>query len=496
MKFTATTAPTKLRKGRALTLFIAEGGSLDHSLAPGLAPTLRPLARAAGFTGKKEQVCSFPVHLDGTTCRVILIGMGKKEEITDETLRQGAARMAKQMEAMKVTAADLCLGAGADAAEDPGRAIAEGAILATYRFESYKSEPDQERKELREIVLRVPADHLDCAREGLALGALLARGVAFARDLGNSPGNTCTPTYLAEQAKAIAKTPGITAKILDAAQMEKLGMNALLGVARGSSQPPKLIVLEWKPKDATETVAVVGKGLTFDSGGISLKPGKNMDEMKFDMCGGASVLGLFSIIAELKPMQRVIGMVPSSENLPDASAQKPGDVVKAYNGKTIEILNTDAEGRLILADALAYVCDEKPAAIVDLATLTGAIITALGHIATGAMSNDDGLRTQVVEAGERAGERCWPLPLWSDYHKAIEATTADIQNIGDGTAGSISGGMFLKEFIGETPWVHLDIAGTAWGGPDVGYYSGKGAAGVGVRLLAQWLLDRAAQAPG
>jgi leucyl aminopeptidase len=491
MKFSATTTPAKLRKNRALALFIAEGEPTGHSLAPGLDRTLAPLAQAAGFTGKKEQVSSFPVHFDGTIASVILVGMGKKEEITDETLRQGAARMAKQMEAMKVTAADLCLGAGADAAEDPGRAIAEGASLATYRFETYKTEPDKERKAIREIVLHVPPDRLDCAREGVKLGALLARGVAFARDLGNTPGNTCTPTHLAQQARAIAKTPGIKVKVLDEAQMEKLGMHALLGVARGSSQPAKLILLEWQPQGARETVAVVGKGLTFDSGGISLKPGKDMDQMKFDMCGGAAVLGLFSIIAELKPLQRVIGVVPSSENLPDAAAQKPGDIVTAYNGKTIEILNTDAEGRLILADALAYVCDQKPSAIVDLATLTGAIVTALGHIATGAMSNNDALRDQVVASGNLAGERCWPLPLWPDYHKAIEAPTADLQNIGDGTAGSISGGMFLKEFVGDIPWVHLDIAGTAWGGPDVGYYSGKGAAGVGVRLLAQWLMDRA-----
>jgi len=496
MKFSATTTPAKLRKNRVLSLFFAEGEKVTHSRVTGLAGRLAPPARAAGFTGKKDQVSSFSIHLDDVLVPVILVGMGKKEEITDETLRQGAARMVKQMEAMRRTTADLCLGAGADTAEDPSRAIAEGAWLATYRFEQFKSEPDKERKPIREIVLRVPDDHLDCAREGLKLGETLARGVAFARDLGNTPGNTCTPTYLAQQAREIAKSPGIKATILDEAQMAKLGMNALLGVARGSSQPPKLIMLDWNPRGATETVAVVGKGLTFDSGGISLKPGKNMDEMKFDMCGGAAVLGLFSIIAELKPVQRVIGVVPSSENLPDASAQKPGDVVTAYNGKTIEILNTDAEGRLILADALAYVCDQKPAAIVDLATLTGAIVVALGHIATGAMSNNDALRDQVVAAGNLAGERCWPLPLWPDYHKAIEAQTADIQNIGDGTAGSISGAMFLKEFVGETPWVHLDIAGTAWGGADVGYYPGKGAAGVGVRLLAQWLMDRPAQPPG
>jgi len=491
MKFSATKSPAKPRKNRALVLFLAEGEAVGHSRVAGLDKRLAPLAKRAGFTGKKEQVVSFPAQLDGDLVPIVLIGMGKKDEIRDETLRQGAARMVQRMEAMRVTAADICLGNGADGAEDPGRAIAEGASLATYRFEPFKSEPDKERKAIREIVLHVPDDHLDCAREGLKLGEMLARGVAFARDLGNTPGNTCTPTYLAQQAREIAKAPGIKVKVLEEAEMEKLGMNALLGVARGSSQPAKLILLEWNPRGATETVAVVGKGLTFDSGGISLKPGKNMDEMKFDMCGGAAVLGLFSIIAELSPLQRVIGVVPSSENLPDASAQKPGDVVTAYNGKTIEILNTDAEGRLILADALAYVCDEKPAAIVDLATLTGAVIVALGHIATGAMSNDDALRAQVIDAGEQAGERCWPLPLWPDFHKAIEAQTADIQNIGDGTAGSISGAMFLKEFVGETPWVHLDIAGTAWGGPDVGYYGGKGAAGVGVRLLAQWLMDRA-----
>ncbi len=489
MKLTATPTPIKTRKGRAVALFLAEGEETCHSLLPDLGD-LASLARAAGFRGKKGSCATLPVAAGKGAIPVVLVGMGKRDEVSDEVLRQGAGRLVKQLEAAGATACDLCLGAGAEGADDPGRAIAEGAVLASYRFEQFKSEPDKERKPVKELRLHLPKDRIDCAKEGLALGALLARGATFARDLANTPGNTCTPSYLAAQARALAKKGSLKVRILTEAQMRRMGMNALLGVSRGSAEEAKLICLDYTPKGASETVAVVGKGLTFDSGGISLKPGKKMDEMKFDMCGGAAVLGLFSILPELNPRQRVLGFVPTSENLPDAAAQKPGDIVTAYNGKTIEILNTDAEGRLILADALAYAATFKPAAMVDLATLTGAVLVALGHIATGAMANDDGLRDQVVAAGERAGERCWPLPLWDDYHKAIEAKTADIQNIGDGTAGTISGAMFLKEFVNEIPWVHLDIAGTAWGGPDVAYYDGKGAAGVGVRLLAQWLMDR------
>jgi len=488
MKLTATTDPVKARKGRALVLFVAEGETATHPLLPAF-DNLPQLAKAAGFTGKKGRVATVAMAAGKATVPVVLVGMGPRAEVTDEWLRQGAGRLVKQLEQLGATACDLCMGVGAENAEDPGRAVAEGALLAGYRFQEYKSEPDPDYTPVTELCLHVPDERLDCAQEGLAFGGLLARGACLARDLANRPGNVCTPTHLASQAKRLAKG-GVKVRVLGEAQMQRLGMNALLGVARGSAQEAKLICLEYAPKGARETVAVVGKGLTFDSGGISLKPGKKMDEMKYDMCGGAAVLGLFSILPELKPRQRVLGFVPSSENLPDAAAQKPGDIVTAYNGKTIEILNTDAEGRLILADALAYAATFKPAAIIDLATLTGAVVTALGHLATGAMSNHDPLRDQIVAAGERAGERCWPLPLWDDYHKAIEAQTADLQNIGDGTAGTISGGMFLKEFIGETPWVHLDIAGTAWGGPEVGYYDGKAAAGVGVRLLAQWLMDR------
>ncbi|RMF85896.1 MAG: leucyl aminopeptidase [Nitrospirae bacterium] len=492
MKFTATPRPAKARKGRALALFLAEEEEARHSLLPEL-ERLPALAQAAGFKAKRERIATVTAEVGATAVPVVLVGMGAREKVDDEALRQGAARLVKQLEAMGVERCDLCLGAGAEEAHDPGRAIAEGAVLGSYRFEAFKSEPDKERKPVKELALHLPESRLDCAREGLAFGALLARGACFARDLANRPGNACTPTYLAQQARALAKKGGrVKVRVLSEAQMRRLGMNALLGVSKGSAEEAKLICLEYTPKGrASETVAVVGKGLTFDSGGISLKPGKKMDEMKYDMCGGAAVLGLFSILEELAPRQRVLGFVPSSENLPDAAAQKPGDIVTAFNGKTIEILNTDAEGRLILADALAYAATFEPAAMVDLATLTGAVITCLGHVATGVMANDDGLRDQIVAAGERSGERCWPLPLWDDYHKAIEAKTADIQNIGDGTAGTINGGMFLKEFVGEVPWAHLDIAGTAWGGRDVGYYDGKGAAGVGVRLLAQWLTDRA-----
>jgi leucyl aminopeptidase len=265
-------------------------------------------------------------------------------------------------------------------------------------------------------------------------------------------------------------------------------MGMLLGVSKGSEEPAKLIVLEYRPAGAKQTVALVGKGITFDSGGISLKPGKSMDEMKYDMCGSAAVLGAMSAVAQLKPKVNVIGVVATSENMPSGTAQRPGDIVTAYNGKRVEILNTDAEGRLVLGDALAYTVDKlKPDAIIDLATLTGACVVALGHYIAGAITNNEDLMRQLQSAAQRTGERVWELPNDPDYSEALKGAHGDLQNIADGGAGTIIGGIFLEHFVGDTPWVHLDIAGVAWGVKSIDYHPSKSATGFGVRLLLDLL---------
>jgi leucyl aminopeptidase len=304
------------------------------------------------------------------------------------------------------------------------------------------------------------------------------------------PGNVCTPSYLAERAKQLANEHGFALTVLDRAQLQQEGMGALLAVAQGSAQEPRLIVLEYRGAADAAPVALVGKGVTFDSGGISIKPAQNMEDMKFDMSGAAAVLGTFETLGRLKPKINVVGVIPATENLPSGTAVKPGDVVKSHLGKTIEIINTDAEGRLILCDALSYVRRFKPAAVIDIATLTGAVVVALGQVAIGAMGNDEPLLAEVRDAGERAGERAWPLPLWDEYRDLLKSDIADVKNSGGRGAGSIAGGWFLREFVEGYPWVHLDIAGTAYTDGE-GPHQTKGPTAVGVRLFTELILKRA-----
>jgi leucyl aminopeptidase len=306
----------------------------------------------------------------------------------------------------------------------------------------------------------------------------------YARDLGNAPGNALTPKILAEKARELAKETESEIEVLGETDMEKLGMGALLSVSQGSSEEAQLITLKHTHPSANKTIAIVGKGLTFDAGGTSLKPSKGMQDMKFDMCGAAAVLGAMKIIGQLNPQINVIGVIAATENLPGGDAQRPGDIVTAYNGKQVEILNTDAEGRLILGDALSYVVKEfKPNAVIDLATLTGACITALGHYASGAITNNDAFMEQVRKASNLSGDRVWQLPSFPEYGDSIKGKYGDLQNIGVGDSGTIIGGMFLEHFVDKTPWVHLDIAGTAWNVKHIGYQPNSGATGVGVRLL-------------
>jgi leucyl aminopeptidase len=339
--------------------------------------------------------------------------------------------------------------------------------------------------------LHVPRrSEISAGEQAAARAMAIAEGIAFAKDLGNLPGNHCTPTYLAEQAVEMGKRQGVKVEVLEQKDLEKLGMGCFLAVARGSRQPPKLIVMEYHGgKREAPPVALVGKGITFDTGGISIKPAAEMDEMKFDMCGAASVLGTMKAVAAMRLPMNVVGVIPATENMPGGNAIKPGDVVTTMSGQTVEILNTDAEGRLILCDALTYVEKYKPSAVVDVATLTGAMVIALGHVATGLFANNDSLARELIAAGENAWDRAWHMPLWDEYQDALKSNFADIPNIGSRAGGSITAACFLSRFTKAYPWAHLDIAGTAWkSGAD------KGATGRPVALLSHFLARRAGAA--
>jgi leucyl aminopeptidase len=364
--------------------------------------------------------------------------------------------------------------------------VAMACLENTYRFDRLKSKSRGHRKSLKRVILGL-------VRESKSAGMALERGIAigeginFARDLGNLPPNICTPSYLAEQARALGKTHKLKVTVLERKDMEKLGMGSLLSVSDGSRQPPKLITIEYYggPKKQ-KPVVLVGKGVTFDTGGISLKPGAEMDEMKYDMSGAGSVLGTMSAVAAMKLRLNVIGVIPTTENMPGGNATRPGDIVTSMSGQTIEILNTDAEGRLILCDALTYSERFEPAAVIDVATLTGACVIALGHVASGLFANDERLANEVVAAGQTSWDRVWHMPAWEDYQEQLKSNFADMANIGGRPGGSITAACFLARFAKKFKWAHLDIAGTAW-------KSGreKGSTGRPVPLLTQFLMTRA-----
>ena len=340
---------------------------------------------------------------------------------------------------------------------------------------------------LSRVTFRVAASQEAACKVVLKRGVAMGEGVSYARELANRPANHCTPTHLALEARQLAKTWGLKAQVLERKDAEKLGMGAFLAVAQGSEQPPKFLVLEYQGGGAKAApVVLVGKGITFDTGGISLKPAAEMDEMKFDMGGAASVLGTFRAIAQLKPKINLVGLIPACENMPSGRAVKPGDVVKSMSGQTIEILNTDAEGRLILCDALTYAQRFKPAAVIDIATLTGACVIALGHHRSGMYSTDEALAGELTRSGEQTADLCWRMPLDDEYDEALKSNFADVANVGGRPGGSITAAMFLKRFASKYPWAHLDIAGTAWKSG-----AAKGGTGRPVPLLTQFLLNRA-----
>ncbi|THB75422.1 MAG: leucyl aminopeptidase [Desulfobulbaceae bacterium] len=366
------------------------------------------------------------------------------------------------------------------------RFLAEGIMLGDYRFDKYKKESDPEKvvPGLKKVTF-INLKRQELARKACRIAAVSSRAVYHARDMANEPGNHWTPDEFAQFAREVAASSGLKCKVLEKHQINKLGMGGIIAVNQGSAVPPKLVILEHKHPKAKTTLLLVGKGLTFDSGGISLKPAAGMQDMKYDMCGGAAVLAAMSAIAVQKPSVNVIGMVPTTENLSGAKALKPGDIISHYNGVTSEIINTDAEGRLILADALSYGIEKfQPDYVVDLATLTGAVVIALGHHHTGLVSNSDTLSQKIEKSAKLAGEPVWRLPLNDDYRKQIDSTVADIKNMGGRPAGSITAGAYLEKFVGDTKWAHLDIAGTAWDFTKKTYIP-KGPSGVGVRTILE-----------
>lgn len=481
----------------ALALFEGEEAPAGaaKALDEALAGSLRRLLGRGDVRGRADEALAlFPADLPAE--RVVLVGLGPREDLDAEVLRRAAGTAVRHAEKYGVTSLCVVVPAEADGGLDAAtsaRAVAEGAGLAAWDYRDLKTVADEDapRSQVAELVLLAEDGEQAEVDAAARTGAVLAAAENLARELAAKPGNVATPTHLAEVAGAIAEGHGLEITVLDRAAMEEEGMGALLSVAAGSEEEPRLIVLEYRGgRESDAPLVLVGKGVTFDSGGISIKPALKMEEMKYDMSGAAAVLGAMQAIAALELSVTVVGIVPSTENLPSGRAVKPGDVVRSHSGKTIEIINTDAEGRLILADALSYAQRFQPRAMLDVATLTGAVVIALGHHAVGVMGTDDSLVEEVRAAGERTGERCWPLPLWKAYRKQLDSAVADIQNTGGRPAGTITAGWFLREFAGDVPWAHLDVAGTAWK-DEAPPYLRKGPTGIPTRLFVEWVRSRA-----
>ncbi len=438
------------------------------------------------FSGKPGETALL-YSQEGPAPRQLLVGLGERDLATPEKLRRAAAAVARRARTLKLREAALSLPTLPDAStREAVRAAAEGAKLGLYRFVKHKSAADGH--ELETFWLVADEGELEEARAGADLGEKVAGGSVLARDLANEPSNVATPDCLAQRAREIAEKYGMELDVLDRAGIEDQGLTGLATVGRSASNEPRFIVLEQRKGGEEAPVVLVGKAVTFDSGGISIKPTAGMEDMKFDMSGGAAVLGAMEAVGALDLPLNVLALVPATENLPGGDAFKPGDVLEMLSGKTVEIVTTDAEGRLILADALSYARRYEPSAVIDCATLTGACVVALGSHASGLMGNDEDLIAEVQTAGEATGERAWPLPLFSEYTEQIKGDTADIKNSGGRGGGALTAGAFLKEFT-DFPWTHLDIAGTAYGKKGNAYTT-KGATGVPTRLLVEFLIGR------
>ena len=463
------------------------GEVIDHAAEGYLADILR-----RGDMDGKLGTTLLLHNVPGLLCdRVLLVGLGKEREFRDKNYRDGVRAAVKALSETGISEAALYLSEIPVRKRDLGWNVEQAVLVAEetlYRFDQMKSKPEESKRALRKLTLAVSRrGELPTGEAAARRGQAIAAGMKLAKDLGNLPGNVCTPSHLAMQAEELAKAQGFAIEVLDRDAIEQLGMGSFLSVAKGSDEPPRFIVLRHQGGAANQKpIVLVGKGITFDSGGISIKPAAEMDEMKYDMCGAASVLGTFRALADLKLPLNVIGLVPTCENMPNGRANKPGDVVTSMSGQTIEVLNTDAEGRLILCDALTYAERFEPACVVDIATLTGACVIALGHLTSGLLANDDALARELLHAGEVAHDRCWQLPLFDEYEEQLKSNFADMANIGGRPAGTITAAAFLGKFTKKYDWAHLDIAGTAW-------KSGKekGATGRPVPLLVHFLVKRA-----
>ena len=448
------------------------------------------LQKAEQFTAENGQISYLPIPKGIAADNLMLVGCGDPKKLTIETLRNLFNKVAQQLKAKNISQTNVDLTAlykefGADIVS---RHFVEAVGDKQYQYiKQPKAANDVSKPAKFKITLLCDdSKQLTLTRKGAKTGLAIDNGKTLAKNLGNMPGNVCTPSFLATQARKLSKSHGLKVSVLTEKEMEKLGMGSLLSVSKGSREPAKLIIMQYQGTKATEAPhALVGKGLTFDAGGISLKPAGKMDEMKYDMCGAASVFGTILSAAELKLPINIVGVIPSSENLPDGLANKPGDVVTSMSGQTIEILNTDAEGRLILCDALTYTKRFKPKTVIDIATLTGAIIVALGHQTAGVMGNDQSVVDDLIAAGDTSLDHAWQLPIKDTYKQQLKSEFADLANIGGPSAGSITAACFLSYFTEDFKWAHLDIAGTAWGGT-----AGKRATGRAVPILTQYLLDQ------
>ena len=467
-------------------------GAMDQALGGAISQ----LIEDGEIKGKKGE--NTLIHTFGRIgpARVVVAGLGKQDSFTQDTVREvmaGSCRYLRKRGTSPI--ATIAHGAGIAGldARAAGQAVAEGCILGLYRFRNYLTQNKDSTSDIDDIrIVELDSAKLADLEAGVDRGRLMAESAILARDMVNEPANVLTPTRMAEIAGEVAEEEGLQIEVLDRPDMEEMGMGAFLGVARGSDQPPKLIVLKYvgDPDNPGNNLGLVGKGITFDTGGISLKPAGGMEDMKGDMAGGASVIGAMKAIGRIRPRINVTALIAATENMPGGSAQRPGDVVRSMSGKTIEVINTDAEGRLVLADALCYARQIGLNRLVDVATLTGAMVVALGNACSGVMTNDQALTDSLIKAGESTGERVWQLPMYSDYKELIKSSVADVKNSGGRSAGSISAAQFLAEFAEDTPWAHLDIAGTYFSDKDKGYLA-KGGTGVPTRTLINLATDLA-----
>ena len=433
----------------------------------------------------------------GPMKKIMLLGLGKREKFTDESARICAGKATRKARELEIKEFSILQFSNLD--EGLIEAMTEGIALASYSFDKYKEAKEPATKKIEEVTILINSDSLRF-QSVVEKANLIVEAVNFARDISNLPPNDCPPALLASIAVSLAQDYGMKVRVMDRYELENLGMGGIVAVGKGSNNPPKLIVLEYTGASDPQQkpYLLVGKAVTFDTGGISIKPSEKMDEMKFDKCGGCTVLAIIRAVASMKLAVNVVGIVPSVENMPSATSYRPGDIIRMYNGKSVEVLNTDAEGRMILADALAYgIVTHSPKAVIDLATLTGAAVIALGANVAAVVGSNKQLIDRLRKLSDRTGEKMWELPLYEEYHEQIKSTYADIKNIGGRAGGVITAAAFLSNFVNDVPWVHIDIAGTAWmqEGTHEKSYNHKGASGFGVRTLVKLLMEDEKQLP-